>query len=65
MKKFVAFFRDLHEDKSGVTFIEYTALLGVILAVGLVILTQVGTWANATWVFLCSNLTGGGSAPAC
>jgi Flp pilus assembly pilin Flp len=65
MKKIVTFLRDLHEDKSGVTFIEYTALLGVILAVGLVVLTQVGDWANATWTYLCSNLDGGGSAPAC
>ncbi len=33
MKKFVTMFRDLHEDKSGAAFIEYTVLLGVILAV--------------------------------
>ena len=57
MKKIVTFFRDLHEDKSGVTFIEYTALLGVILAVGLAVLTGVGTWANDTWTYLCSHLT--------
>ena len=50
------FFRDLHEDKNGAAFIEYTALLGVILAVGLVILTSVGTWANTTWTFLCTQL---------
>ena len=65
MKTLLTFFRDLHEDRDGVTFIEYTALLGVILAVGLVVLTQVGTWANGTWVYLCSQLSGGGGAPAC
>ncbi len=64
MKTLVSFFRDLHEDKSGAAFIEYTALLGVILAVGLAILTSVGTWATGTWTYLCNNLTGGG-APAC
>ena len=57
MKTITTFFRDLHEDKSGAAFIEYTALLGVILAVGLVILGRVGTWGNATWVFLCGQLT--------
>ena len=51
------FFRDLHEDKSGAAFIEYTALLGVILAVGLLLLTKVGTWGSATWTYLCTNLS--------
>ena len=32
---------DLHEDRNGAAFIEYTALLGVILAVGLILLTKV------------------------
>ena len=62
MKKIVTFFRDLHEDKSGAAFIEYTALLGVILAVGLVLLTKVGTWANDTWTFLCSQLNNSNAA---
>ena len=62
MKKFLTLFRDLHEDKSGVTFIEYTALLGVILAVGLVVLTNVGTWAFDTWTLLCTALDTAGPA---
>lgn len=53
------FFRDLHEDKSGAAFIEYTALLGVILAVGLAVLTKVGTWANTVWFNLCKGLYAG------
>ena len=48
--------RALHEDKSGAAFIEYTALLGVILAVGLAVLTAVGAWAGRTWTLLCSAL---------
>ena len=56
MKTVSKFVRDLHEDKSGVSFIEYTALLGVILAVGLLVLTKVGNWANLTWSTLCSGL---------
>lgn len=53
---------DLHEDKSGAAFIEYTALLGVILAVGLVVLGKVGTWGNVTWTFLCSKLSNANAA---
>lgn len=56
MKTVSKFVRDLHEDKSGVSFIEYTALLGVILAVGLLVLTKVGNWANLTWSTLCKGL---------
>lgn len=59
MKKIVTFFRDLHEDKSGASFIEYTALLGVILAVGIGILTSVGSWANDMWTALCTQLNAG------
>ena len=47
----------LHEDRGGAAFIEYTALLGVILAVGLAVLTAVGGWANTTWTALCTALT--------
>ncbi len=53
-------FYNLHNDKSGAAFIEYTALLGVILAVGLVVLGKVGTWGNTTWTYLCNNLSGPG-----
>ena len=56
MKKIVTFFRDLHEDKNGAAFIEYTALLGVILAVGIGIMAAVGSWAQGTWAYLCTTL---------
>ena len=46
-----------HEDNNGAAFIEYTALLGVILAVGLVVLASVGTWASTTWTNLCTALS--------
>lgn len=55
--------RALHEDKSGAAFIEYTALLGVILAVGLLILTAVGKWASGVWTALCTDLGTGCVAP--
>ncbi|MGH6854060.1 MAG: Flp family type IVb pilin [Aestuariivirga sp.] len=59
MKTFLTFFRDLHEDRDGAAFIEYTALLGVILAVGILLLTQVGTWASGMWSTLCTQLDAG------
>ena len=62
MSNIVTFFRDLHQDNSGASFIEYTALLGVILAVGIGVLTQVGTWANLTWTNLCAGLALSGTA---
>ena len=57
MSNIVTFFRDLHQDNSGASFIEYTALLGVILAVGIGVMSAVGTWGNLTWTALCTSLT--------
>lgn len=47
---------DLHNDDSGAAFIEYTALLGVILAVGLAVMAAVGGWASDTWQSLAKQL---------
>ena len=57
MKSIGPFLRALHADDSGAAFIEYTALLGVILVVALAILTNVGTWANGRWTTLNSSLS--------
>jgi len=62
MKSIVSLFRALHADDSGAAFIEYTALLGVILAVGLAILAAVGGWVTSVWSTLCSSLDGNGGA---
>ncbi len=56
MKSIASFLLALHEDESGASFIEYTALLGVILAVGLGVLGSVGTWAGDLWTALCNEL---------
>lgn len=68
MKSIVSLFHALHSDESGAAFIEYTALLGVILAVGLAILAVVGGWVSGVWNDLCSsldasNIGGGCQAP--
>ena len=56
MKSIASFFRAFNNDDSGAAFIEYTALLGVILAVGIGVLSIVGNWANARWTKLSSTL---------
>ena len=55
LKFLMTVIRNLHDDENGVSFIEYTALLGVILAVGLAILTGVGKWASDVWTALCTS----------
>ena len=52
MNKFVTFIRDLHEDKSGAAFIEYTVLLGVILVASIATIALVGIWAAGQWTAL-------------
>lgn len=57
MKSIASFLRAFNADNSGAAFIEYTALLGVILAVGIAVLTAVGVWANGRWTALNTALT--------
>ena len=57
MNPIVDFVRAYRADDSGAAFIEYTALLGVILVIALSILTAVGTWANGRWSALNSSLS--------
>ena len=52
MSKLVTSIRDLHSDTSGAAFIEYTVLLGVILAVSIATVAAVGTWAGGRWTAL-------------
>jgi len=56
MKSILSICSAFHRDEKGAAFIEYTALLGVILAVGLLVLTKVGNWATTQWSTLCSGL---------
>lgn len=56
MKTIASIARAFHEDDGGAAFIEYTALLGVILVVALAVLTTVGTWANKRWNRLASSV---------
>ena len=58
MKKLLTTVRDLHDDKSGAAFVEYTVLLGVILAASIFVISAVGLWASGVWGDLCASLPG-------
>ena len=65
MSAITTFFTDLHNDEDGASFLEYTVLLGIILAVSIAVLTAVGGYANAIWDTMCSVMaTAAGSANA-
>jgi pilus assembly protein Flp/PilA len=52
MKKLVSLVRKLHDDKSGASMIEYSVLIGVILAVSVATVVAVGTWSGTQWTNL-------------
>ena len=52
MTKLINLARELHDDKSGAAFIEYTVLLGVILVASIATIAAVGTWAANQWTLL-------------
>lgn len=60
MKNITNVLRNFNADEGGAAFIEYTALLGVILAVGLAVLVAVGGWASGRWKTLCTTLGASG-----
>ncbi|MDE2383156.1 MAG: Flp family type IVb pilin [Alphaproteobacteria bacterium] len=46
----------LHKEEEGAAFIEYTVLLGVILAASVATVAAVGTWAAGKWNTLNTTL---------
>jgi pilus assembly protein Flp/PilA len=56
MNALKSFFLDLHNDEDGAAFLEYTVLLGIILAVSVAIIFTIGGWAGQVWTALCSQL---------
>jgi Flp pilus assembly pilin Flp len=57
MKKILETVRTLKKDESGASFVEYTVLLGVILAVSIVILSNVGSYANTIWTTVSGEMS--------
>ncbi len=50
MSAITTFFTDLRNDEDGASFLEYTVLLGIILAVSIAVLTAVGGYAEGIWL---------------
>jgi Flp pilus assembly pilin Flp len=49
MSAITTFFTELRNDEDGASFLEYTVLLGIILAVSIAVLTAVGGYAEDIW----------------
>jgi pilus assembly protein Flp/PilA len=56
MTKLMSLARKLHTEEDGAAFIEYTVLLGVILAVTIGTITSVGIWASGRWADLLADV---------
>lgn len=52
MNKLLLIFRELRDDTGGASFIEYSVLIGVILAVSVATVAAVGTWSSGRWTAL-------------
>ena len=57
MSAITTFFTELRNDEDGASFLEYTVLLGIILAVSIAVLTAVGTYAEQIWVVMSSVMS--------
>lgn len=56
MKSISKFIGQLHNDEGGAALVEYTALLGIVLAVGVAVIAGVGTWVSGEWTSLSDSL---------
>ncbi len=56
------FFTALRSDEDGASFLEYTVLLGIILAVSITILIAVGTEAKSIWTVMQGVMTDAATA---
>jgi Flp pilus assembly pilin Flp len=59
------FFSELRNDEDGASFLEYTVLLGIILAVTIGVITGIGLWAGEVWTVLCDTLPAVGTLQGC
>ena len=49
MKKLVTLARQFRDDENGAALIEYTVLLGIMVAAVIVTIVAVGGWINGQW----------------
>lgn len=56
MKRLNKLFSTLRQDESGASFLEYTVLLGILLAGAIGFITTVGGWTTGQWSTLATAL---------
>ena len=64
MSAITTFFTDLRDDEDGASFLEYTVLLGIILAVSIAVLTAVGGYAAQIWSAMSTIMSEAATAAA-
>jgi len=52
MTRIVSLAAKLRDDQSGASFLEYTVLLGILLAGAIGTIIAVGTWTSGQWTAL-------------
>ncbi len=62
MSAITTFFTELRNDEDGASFLEYTVLLGIILAVSIGLLTAVGGYAQGIWSVMLGAMSAAASA---
>jgi len=62
MSAITTFFTELRNDEDGASFLEYTVLLGIILAVSIGILTAVGGYAQQIWSVMSTVMSSAAAA---
>ncbi len=62
MSAITTFFTELRNDEDGASFLEYTVLLGIILAVSIGLLTAVGGYAQDIWSVMSTVMAEAASA---
>ncbi len=62
MSAIKSFLTALRNDEDGASFLEYTVLLGIILAVSITILIAVGTEAKSIWTVMQGVMTDAATA---
>ena len=56
MRKTLSVFDQLRKDEDGAALIEYSVLLGIVLAGVVATITLVGTWVSGKWTALNTAL---------
>ena len=54
--KMAGMFQRLWGDRAGSSLIEYSMLVGIVIALALVVVSAVGAWAQGVWVNLLHSL---------